>query len=725
MVTLLLAIHNHQPVGNLEEIFALAFRQCYAPLLAIFARHPRIRVALHYSGPLLDWIEAHEPGHLRDLEHQVAAGQVELLGGGFYEPVLAALPVRDARGQVAMMSEYWQARTGVRPNGFWLTERIWDPGLPTTLAGTGLTYTLVDDSHLRYAGLQNPRFSGYYLTEKGGDTLAIFPIDKRLRYLIPFAPAEQVIEDIAAQADGTVLTYGDDGEKFGLWPHTYEWVIERGWLDRFLGLLAGAADRIRSATPGEHLAAHPPVGRIYLPTASYEEMMEWALPADAILTYAALRRDLERRGELERYGPFVRGGVWENFLVKYPESNQMHKRMLLVSERLAAAAASGVPDPRLTPVRRALYQGQCNCAYWHGLFGGLYVNYLRHANYTHLIRADRLLDEIEGTAITLRAADYDRDGRDELVATTPELVAIVKPDGGGALVELDWKPGEINILDTISRKREAYHEGLRNGTDREPGAGGGADPGTTAAAGGDGIASIHDLPRQVPADILASLVTDRHLRHSFVDHLWTPDTTCERVERAEEVDVVDLASAPYAVEAAGAGPTEWSATLAWHGPALATRVALRKRYAAPTPEGGLAVAYTLRHEADTPRALWFAVECNLALLAGHAPDRYFEFEAASGSVSAAPGARERHLASRGALERLAAVTLVDGYARVRVRLASTVPFDLWRFPVETVSQSESGYRRTYQESALYCHWRVTLAPGARLETVMTLAVSAM
>ena len=715
MVTLLLAIHNHQPVGNLEEVFALAFGRCYAPVLAIVARHPHIRVALHYSGPLLDWLEANQPGYLRDLEHQVAAGQVELLGGGFYEPVLAALPLRDARGQVRMMSEYWQARTGVRPGGLWLTERIWDPGLPATLAGTGLAYTLVDDSHLRYAGLQDRRFSGYYLTEKGGDALAIFPIDKRLRYLIPFAPAEQVIEDIAAEADGTVLTYGDDGEKFGLWPHTYEWVIERGWLDRFLGLLEGAADRVRSATPGEHLAAHPPTGRIYLPTASYEEMMEWALPADAILVYETLRRDLERRGELERYGPFVRGGVWENFLVKYPESNQMHKRMLLVSERLAAAEAAAVAEPRLAPARRALYQGQCNCAYWHGLFGGLYVNYLRHANYTHLIRADRLLDEIEGAAITLRTVDYDRDGLDELVATTPDLVAIVKPGGGGALVELDWKPGELNILDTISRKREAYHEGLHDS----------ADPGAASAASGEGIVSIHDLPRQVPETVLGALVTDRHLSHSFLDHLWLPDTTCERVEHAGEVAMIDLAGVPYAVEATAAGPTGWSATLAWHGPALGTRVALRKRYSAPTAEGGLAVAYTLHHEADAPRALWFAVECNLALLAGCAPDRYFEFEAADGSVCAAPGARECHLASRAALERLAAVTLVDEYARVRVCLASTVPFDLWRFPVETISRSESGYQRTYQESALYCHWRITLAPGARLETLLTLTVFAM
>ncbi|MBI5695067.1 MAG: DUF1926 domain-containing protein, partial [Nitrospirae bacterium] len=36
---------------------------------------------------------------------------------------------------------------------------------------------------------------------------------------------------------------------------------------------------------------------------------------------------------------------------------------------------------------------------------------------------------------------------------------------------------------------------------------------------------------------------------------------------------------------------------------------------------------------------------------------------------------------------------------------------LWRFPVETVSQSEAGYERVFQSSCLTPVWRVSLAPG--------------
>src|SRR5207248_660605 len=109
----------------------------------------------------------------------------------------------------------------------WLAERVWEPGLPSLLARAGVRYTLIDDGHFRYAGESGP-FQGYYATEKAGDTVAIFPIDQKLRYAIPFSePAETlrtILELGAAHGPGCVVTYGDDGEKFGMWPGTREWV---------------------------------------------------------------------------------------------------------------------------------------------------------------------------------------------------------------------------------------------------------------------------------------------------------------------------------------------------------------------------------------------------------------------------------------------------------------------------------------------------------------------
>src|SRR6185295_3038894 len=136
---------------------------------------------------------------------------------------------------------------------------------------------------------------------------------------------------------------------------------------------------------------------------------------------------------------------------------------------------------------------------------------------------------------------------------------------------------------------------------------------------------------------------------------------------------------------------------------------------------GISVTYTLRSElAANP---WFAVECNIALLAGSAPDRYFEFEDEDGATIGTARVGARNLASRGVLERLRAVILVDEYSRLRVRLAASVPFGCWRFPVETVNAAEGEVQLSYQASALYCHWRPRLVAGTEFTTALALTVS--
>lgn len=196
----------------------------------------------------------------------------------------------------------------------WLAERVWDPDLPRVIAPTGLRFTLLDDSHFFAAGVPAGRLSGHYITDKAGEMLSIFPIDKGLRYAIPFRPIADLTHDMEAMnaergADPRCLTYGDDGEKFGLWPGTSEWVFGKGWLKDFFRFLSDRNDLVTTRLPSEALAETPPTGRVYLPTASYEEMGEWSLPTKAIHTYDELKHRLQDEHVYDRYQPFVRGGI--------------------------------------------------------------------------------------------------------------------------------------------------------------------------------------------------------------------------------------------------------------------------------------------------------------------------------------------------------------------------------------------------------------------------------
>ena len=131
-ISLALALHNHQPVGNFGWVFAEVYESAYAPMIDALERHPGVRLSLHYTGPLLEWLVAERPDAIHRLRGLADRGQVEILGGGYYEPVLASLPERDRIGQLVRMGDELERLFGHRPQGAWLAERVWEPDLPTT-----------------------------------------------------------------------------------------------------------------------------------------------------------------------------------------------------------------------------------------------------------------------------------------------------------------------------------------------------------------------------------------------------------------------------------------------------------------------------------------------------------------------------------------------------------------------------------------------------------------
>jgi alpha-amylase len=194
-IMLALCIHSHQPVGNYESVFEQGARECYLPFLRILQEYPDIRVTLHYTGPLLEWFEKNSPEFFDLLAGLVERSQVELMGGGFYEPILPVIPERDVAKQIQYTKDYMKNKFGVIPRGMWCTERIRDPSLPKKInSGASVEYTLLDDSHFLSAGLCPEDVHGYYITEREGYALKVFPIDMNLRYLIPFKEPHEIIE---------------------------------------------------------------------------------------------------------------------------------------------------------------------------------------------------------------------------------------------------------------------------------------------------------------------------------------------------------------------------------------------------------------------------------------------------------------------------------------------------------------------------------------------------
>ena len=580
-------VHLHQPVGNFDSVFEEHVSDVYLPFLRRIAERKLFPIALHLSGPLLEWIEAHDTRYLDLLGPLVADGSVELLLAGFYEPVLAVLPREDRLEQIRWMREAIARRFGVDPRGLWLTERVWEPGLAADLADAGVQFALVDDHHFAVAGFAAERLHAPFWTESGGKRVALFPIDQKLRYLVPFRAPDEVATYLRRlrEAGQQLAVLADDGEKFGGWPGTRERVYGGGWLDEFIDTLEMLADNgeVRLSTFAEALEKVPSGGVAYLPAASYREMEAWSLPTDAAVRLERLERDLGAERMAGPDGALVRGGHWRNFQVKYEESNRLHKKMLALS---ALCRLRGDPPD----ARRAVGRAQCNDAYWHGVFGGLYLPHLRQGVWRELARAEGILRADD--TLEYEILDLDYDGNEEIWIHSSSFSAVVSPARGGAIEELTLFGSGTNYADTLTRRREAYHQ-LR---EREA-----TRPETNGETATEHAPSIHDIEHGLRMDELPPVDLDP--RALFVDRVLPVDLTSAECERGAYRPSTSWARSPLAFRVEQA-QDEIVVELVADDGAMRKRVQFNER-------GSVRVSYSWTAGAF-PSGAYFASEVSLA-----------------------------------------------------------------------------------------------------------------
>lgn len=645
-ISLLLGVHAHQPVGNFPEVLEDAHLRCYRPFIHTLHRFPDFHFAVHFSGWLLDWLFQHYPEDMALLREMVERGQVELFGAGDTEPVLAVIPHRDRVGQVTRLSDKLEKKLGQRPEGAWLTERVWEATVVPALADSRIRYVTVDDYHFLCSGKTAAELDGFYTTEEDGRRLDLFPISEALRYRFPFSPANEAVAYLESLADEgrEAAVYFDDIEKFGIWPETYEWVYEKGWLVSFIeGVLA--SPKIRTQRYCDYHAAARTRGVVYLPTTSYIEMNEWSLPAPAANEYADLVARAKAEGRFERDKAFLRGGMWKNFLSRYPEANWMHKRMMELSARLEQLP----PGKRKPAMLDALYRAQANDAYWHGLFGGLYLPHLRRAVYHAIVELEGSLDQVDPRPARMKH-DFDLDGLDEVFLHNSAVQAVVRLDGNACVGEFDSYPLRHNFGDSLMRQAEHYYRKIHLRGDH------GQHAGAGIASAHDRVAFKHEI---LPQDLAA----DARPRGLFVDSL--------RQGGGEPAALRD-----YQLK------TERDLSLTFADGEVEKRVRLS--------ENRLEASYRFGAGARGT----FITEINLAMPSCDGPAGKFVFE---GRV---PGGFGQPMELAAVKELL----LEDDVLGGAVKLTSSEPVRLASRPHFSVSQSEAGFEKIMQAVTLTLEW---------------------
>lgn len=649
-VSLLFGIHMHQPVDNFGEAVEEAVSLCYRPFFQTMVQYPEFKFSVHCSGWLLDFIMQKHPDIFENMQKLTKSGSIEWIGAGYYEPVLSAIPSKDRVAQINMLTEFIEKNLGVKPKGLWLTERVWESSIIPDIAECGLDFAVVDDYHFLSSGFDANKMDGYYTTEESGVDIGLFPISKSLRYALPFFTPEKAIETVLEhkQSDSSAAIIFDDGEKFGLWPETHEWVYNQKWLSKFIeGILAHK--EIQTMHYATYKEQHRSLGIAYLNNTSYIEMGEWSLEAKHTLALEELKEKLGQHYFDNLGVAFIKGGIWKNFFIKYPESNYLHKRMLYFSLKQKQMNQAD---------KDSLYRLQTNDVFWHGVFGGLYLPNLRDNAYTYLLKLEKAQAKKK---ITYEVLDIDKDGYDELKVLTSDLSMVFSSKNGGQMVEFGSLTSFFNWQNTLMRRKEAYHEKIINPIENLQ----------EKQENKDGIDTIHKDVTSEALELAHLLHFDSHLKYSFVDHFSQNEFTHYGFENLTFNEIGDFTNNHFIFN-------EKENSFKREGAIFLDKkydTKLEKRYKFEDKK----ISLDLTCHTDYLNKIFYAQEFNLHF--AHPHKSTFNGKLINDGFSELG---------------IDCLTIVDDFTRQVIKITTNQKCDVFAYILYTVSQSESGFDKVAQ-----------------------------
>jgi alpha-amylase len=418
---LILGTYNHLPEGLDDNAFERTYQTCYRPFLSVLNRFPEIQAALYYSGSLLKRLETLHPEYLMLLEEMSARRQIELLGGGFYAPLLPLIPGSDRLGQIELLTTYLRKSFGKRPRGCWLTEYAWEPWLASTLQASGMDYTLLLDRQFREASGHATIELSPVVTEDQGRCLTVLPVrDCSSSFGEPcgFVEAAEAAEACALTV---LMLQGEHIE--GLWeasglesPDLY--------MERTFAWFRKNSLEAETTTPSRYLKTRRVTSKLYFPgSASTRFMRAIAAP-----------------------GSTAACGSLRAAIVRHAGVSALYSRMYYV--HLLIGQLRGDKSRKKTAVED-LWKGQGGDAYWMSPGGGIDNPSIRETAYRSLIDAEMTTRQKAVFAPGIVRADVDFDGGKEYIYQGTELNVYVHARGA-VISELDALKARRNLCDLFA-----------------------------------------------------------------------------------------------------------------------------------------------------------------------------------------------------------------------------------------------------------------------------------
>lgn len=431
----------HQSIAADSAALEHAVTTCYEPILRAIEEAPGVRVAVHFSGHLLDYLSRKGEDFLLRVKSLERDGRLEVLGGLFYGSIPALLSESDVRAQVQMTAEYWESFIGHAPSGFWLPELAWTAELPRMLDETGLSYGFVSAGQI---AIEPGAAHGLVTLERGGSHVSAFVLSDVLSKALASGSPSAWIDgalDHTQPSASAVHTVWLRAETLGLEGETYS-----GFLPEWLAAIGGGRSELQTVLPSEAFAGVRP-----------------ARPAKLLHRCADVTHGEHRNEAVD----------WPDFALQHAEVDALNRRVMRGSDKLRDAIATMEEESMeeewssdLATAQRLIFSAQAPDPYWNGRVPGFKDPRVRDAAVERLTRAERLIDAlVQGEDDWIGAEEEDRDGDlvDEVIVSSRHLTAWIVPADGGRVRTLDDRQSGRNVFDAaVGTSARLTAQGMRD-----------------------------------------------------------------------------------------------------------------------------------------------------------------------------------------------------------------------------------------------------------------------
>jgi alpha-amylase len=421
--------YNTMPDGASGKLYELTYQRCWRPFLSSLYKFTNVYSVLYYSGIVFQWIEENHPEFILLLEEMADRKQIELLGGGYFNPLFPALQSSDKIGQIEMLTTYLRKTFGKRPSGGWLYEYAWDASLPLVFRNSGLGYTFLPAEMLQQAGVFDAGIETL-VTEDQKKLLYVLPsfdLNETFGSAIPFESALEALR--GRYPDASLFPIFVDGHStHAMWENSGlespDVMFEKtfAWFQK-------------NCLEVETLTAQTFVKSIRGGKLFY-------LAASASSRFHGSVADLDLRSSPHLSCMMTRQAILANRASKRLYDKMLHVHTLMTLLRGDKA--------RKKSAQEDLWRSQDGEAYWEGPLGGIRRPEVRMNAYRALLEAEKATRIHGSFSPGIILDDIDCDGEREVVYQAAELNCYIHGLGAAAF-EIDSVKGKQNFCCTYDR----------------------------------------------------------------------------------------------------------------------------------------------------------------------------------------------------------------------------------------------------------------------------------